>query len=640
VVNASGRSQPLPPSGDAGWADETALDVEMVAAICPNCRIVLFEANSSSLASLGAAENSAARVARFISNSWSGSDFPGESRYDALYFSHPGVAVTVASGDYRYAAGYPASSQLVTSIGGTYLYPDSTGSPGTARGWSEVAWSGQSSGAGTGTQSGCSAGEPKPAWQSDPGCANRTENDVAAVADAQGGVAFYSSAVDCGGICRAFGTSVATPIIAAVYALAGTPRAGTFPAQYPYLHPAGLHHVTSGADGTCEASRRYLCDAAHSLPGGYNGPGGLGTPAGTAAFTAPAAGSMVSVINPGSYDLTAGRTYHLPAIKAYDSAAGSALTFSAAGLQAGMSISPSTGAISGTPAASDATVKVTARDHSGSKATVTFRVVAVASLLGRYHPGRGEVRLGLPGMCLDDKGNQTANGNPVQVWHCLDDWAQRWSFAPGGAPGGTGELRLGSRCLDSGSQPAAAGPAAGLWPCTGAISQQWLITGEGGELYNPATRMCLNDPGGARDGSQVGIAPCHETPLETWTLPASPITSGVAGKCADGSDGSRAVIRSCDATGGQQFTLGPDGTLRIAGKCLNVTGGSGGDGTPVQLANCDGATSEVFRVTAFGMLHNPGSGKCLTDPGDSAADGTQLVIEDCYGLPGQVWAVS
>jgi len=640
ILNQFGRSQPLPAADDPGWSDETALDVEMVAAICPNCRIVLLEASSSSLASLGTAENSAARLARFVSNSWSGSDFPGESRYDTRYFDHPGVAITVASGDFRYAAGYPASSQLVTSVGGTYLYQDSTGGQGTARGWSEVAWSGQSSGPGTGTQSGCSAGEPKPAWQSDPGCANRTENDVAAVASAQGGVAFYSSGIDCGGICQAFGTSVATPVIAATYALAGTPRAGTFPAEYPYLDPAGLHRVTSGADGSCEAGRRYLCDDADSLGNGYNGPDGLGTPNGTAAFTAPAHRNMVSVINPGTYDLSAGLVYHLPAIRAYDSASAARLTFSATGLPRGMSVSPSTGVISGTPAAVDATVRVTARDQAGASSTVTFGIVAVRSLLARYHPGRGEVRLGLGGMCLDDRGNQTRKGNPVQVWRCQDDAAQRWSFQPGGGPGGTGELRVDGRCLGIEGQARQPGSVARLSPCTGYASQQWLITGETGELYNPASRMCLNDPGGARDGGQVGIAPCHETRQEAWTLPASPIISGMTGRCAGDLDGSRVGIQPCDGTSGQRFTLGLDHTLRIAGKCLSISGGSADDGTPVRLWDCDGAASEVFRVAAFGQLHNPGSGKCVADPRDSMASGTQLTIEDCYGRPGEIWAVS
>ncbi|MFE4872327.1 peptidase S8, partial [Streptomyces sp. NPDC056682] len=65
---------------------------------------------------------------------------------------------------------------------------------------------------------------------------------------------------------------------ASVYALAGTPAAGTTPASYPYAHPGSLNDVTSGANGSCS---NYLCKAGT----GYDGPTGLGTPNGTAAFT-------------------------------------------------------------------------------------------------------------------------------------------------------------------------------------------------------------------------------------------------------------------------------------------------------------------------------------------------------------------
>ena len=268
---------------------------------------------------------------------------------------------------------------------------------------------------------------------------------------------------------------------------------------------------------------------------------------------------------------------------------------------------------------------------------MTFRIVAVASLLGGYHPGRGEVRLGLPAMCLDDRGNGTAKGNPVQAWSCTDDLAQRWTFQPGGEPGGTGELRLGPRCLAIEGQARQPGSVVGLWPCTGYASQQWLITGETGELYNPAAGMCLDAPGGTVSGRQADITPCRQASQQAWTLPASPVMSGIAGKClADGG----ARISTCDGSSRQKFTLGLGSTIEIAGKCLSVAGGSASDGTAVQPSDCDGRTSEVFRVSAFGQLHNPASGKCLADPGNSAANGTHLVIEDCYGLPGEIWAVS
>ena len=187
IVNQNGQTSPLPvvdPTG--GWEVEESLDLDMVSAICPNCRIVLVEANSTSLTDLGAAEDTAVGSgAKFISDSWDGPDGYGSSAYDP-YFNHPGVAITVAAGDDGFGATYPAASQFVTSVGGTSLVP----APGTARGWTESAW--------TGTGSGCSPSSPSPRGRPSTtplagGCLNRTDNDVSAVADPNTPVWLYDS---------------------------------------------------------------------------------------------------------------------------------------------------------------------------------------------------------------------------------------------------------------------------------------------------------------------------------------------------------------------------------------------------------------------------------------------------------------
>jgi hypothetical protein len=267
-VNENGQASPLPAAaGATGWATEEALDIEMVAATCPNCRILLVEANSASIADLGTAVNSAVTLgAKYVSNSYGSAEYSGETSSDSSYYNHPGVAVTAAAGDYGYGVSYPAASQDVVSVGGTTL--NSAANP---RGWTETAWSGSGSG--------CSAYEPKPSWQTDTGCARRTDNDVAAVADPNTGVAVYDT-YDQGGWLEVGGTSVASPIIASTYALAGVPAAGTYPASYLYAHPASLNDITSGSDGTCTPA--YLCTAGP----GYDGPTGMGTPNGTGAFTA------------------------------------------------------------------------------------------------------------------------------------------------------------------------------------------------------------------------------------------------------------------------------------------------------------------------------------------------------------------
>lgn len=275
ILNQNGQASPLPTdAGSNGWDVEESLDLDMVSAICPNCNVMLVEANSAGIADLGPAVNAAvADGADYVSNSYIGAESSQDASDDKDYYDHPGVAITAAGGDDGYGVGYPAASQYVTSVGGTSLSTSSS-----SRGWSETVWGSSSGGEGTG--SGCSADDPKPSWQTDTGCSKRTDNDVAAVADPNTGVAVYDSYSE-GGWLELGGTSAASPIIAAVYALAGPPASGSDPASYPYSDPSGLNDVTSGSDGSC--SPAYLCTAAV----GYDGPTGLGTPNGVSAFTAP-----------------------------------------------------------------------------------------------------------------------------------------------------------------------------------------------------------------------------------------------------------------------------------------------------------------------------------------------------------------
>jgi hypothetical protein len=273
------------PQPDAGWSGEIALDLDMVSAVCPECSILLVEADAPDLDSLGTAENTAVTLgAGYVSNSWGASENAVGEVSGEAYFKHPGVAITVSTGDYGYGYGpsFPATLPYVTAVGGTSLSRDS----GTARGWSETAW--------TGAGSGCSAYQAKPSFQTDRGCAKRAEADVSAVADPSTGVTVYNTYQD-GGWGVYGGTSASAPIIAATYALAGTPGPTTYPAAYPYAHTGALNDVTTGTNGTC--SPAYLCTSGT----GYDGPTGFGTPNGTAAFTTGPYGELTGkVTDPGT----------------------------------------------------------------------------------------------------------------------------------------------------------------------------------------------------------------------------------------------------------------------------------------------------------------------------------------------------
>ena len=259
------------PKRDGGWALEISLDVQVAHAACPSCKILLVEASSNSFSNLLAGEDYATAHATVVSNSWGGSESSSETGYDS-HFKRPGIPITVSSGDNGYGVEYPASSQYVTAVGGTTLNVNADNSRA-----SETAWNGAGSG--------CSAYEPKPSWQTDTGCAKRAVADVSADADPKTGAAIYDSTPYCTflffncttGWYQVGGTSLAAPLVASVYALAGN-GTGTSFGSFPYANASSLYDVTSGSNGTCTVA--YLCTAGP----GYDGPTGLGSPSGTGGF--------------------------------------------------------------------------------------------------------------------------------------------------------------------------------------------------------------------------------------------------------------------------------------------------------------------------------------------------------------------
>jgi len=269
------------PIPDAGWAGEISLDLDMVSAICPNCKILLVEATTNSGSNLYTAVNEAATLgATEMSNSWGLTESFG-SIAQSNNFNHPGIPITASTGDDGYGGGvsFPAVSQFVTAVGGTNLVADSLNS----RGWTETAWG--PGGAGGGTGSGCSSYITKPVWQTDTGCLKRIVADVSAVADPATAVWVYNTYQD-NIWARYGGTSASSPIIAAVYAIAGNASTVVY-GSYPYTHTGSLFDVTSGTNnfGTCNTGEpSYFCNAVV----GYDGPTGLGTPNGaTGAFIQP-----------------------------------------------------------------------------------------------------------------------------------------------------------------------------------------------------------------------------------------------------------------------------------------------------------------------------------------------------------------
>ncbi len=309
VINQKGDESPLP-ANEGGWAVEITIDVQMAHAICQNCHILLVEAEGPENSDLSAGVNAAlAAGATEISNSYDSGEAEAEAAAEELElneqaYDHPGTVITASSGDCGYrdqatiepsgeckdlpsAVPFPAVSPDVVAVGGTEL-TESGGS------WTSAVW-----GDGGG---GCSSIFTAPAWQNGPlGVSNwsdtkcgsfRLSADVSAEADPYTGVAVYDSTVDEreSGWLVYGGTSVASPIVAGEFGLAGGAGGVSYPAKTLYGHlgqAAALYDVTSGANGSCAGATS--CEAAV----GYDGPSGVGSPLGLAAF-APTSGTPAS----------------------------------------------------------------------------------------------------------------------------------------------------------------------------------------------------------------------------------------------------------------------------------------------------------------------------------------------------------
>ena len=259
--------------GFTGWEPEAALDLAMASAACPECHIMLVSAEDESWKALGAAVNyAAAHGATEISNSYGLAEETceaecGEAEAD---WDHPGIFVSVSSGDYGYdndgaggsSPSFPAVLPTVAAVGGTALKK-----AGGERGFTEKVWGER----GFGTGSGCSSTWAKPAWQKDGSCPGRMTNDVAAVAACKTPVSVYDSTE--GGWIDLCGTSVSSPLVAGIEAHASA-SSRALPGGEAFYTEGTLFDVRSGKNGRCPV--KYFC---HGIAG-YDGPTGNGSPDG------------------------------------------------------------------------------------------------------------------------------------------------------------------------------------------------------------------------------------------------------------------------------------------------------------------------------------------------------------------------
>lgn len=261
---------------DAGWALETALDVEWAHAIAPEANIVLVEASSDSLQSLFGAVRYASTLSgvSVISMSWGTSEFSTEADYDGDFSTpsgHTGITYVAASGDDGAYTGvmYPAASPDVLAVGGTTLTLSSSGTYGSESGWD-------------GSTGGLSLYESEPSYQSSALASvglndgARAVPDVSFNADPSTGYAVYDSVSYYGqsGWFDVGGTSAAAPAWAGLVAItdqglaasgSGTLTTSTLLNELYSLPSSDFNDVTNGSNG-------------YSATAGYDLVTGLGTP--------------------------------------------------------------------------------------------------------------------------------------------------------------------------------------------------------------------------------------------------------------------------------------------------------------------------------------------------------------------------
>ena len=415
----------------------------------------------------------------------------------------------------------------------------------------------------------------------------------------------------------------------------GTSRFGQFPLWVPYWTTASRPVITHGW-----SNYTFWQYSSAGTVNGINAPGNVDLDRMNPA--------VIPLLEPGSQTSTAGASVDLQ-IRLAAKVAGQKVSYTAAGLPPGLSISP-TGQITGWPAATGTySVTVTASDSAGQSGSVAFGWTVGP---GKNAGSTGLVQLDLGSMCLTVPHDGSATGTPAEIKVCSGTSAQTWTYALDGT------LRINNQCL---TIPAAdQGTVLKLEQCASTAAQQWhmvfprglnpALGGRRTALVNPWSGMCLADPGYSQDnGTKVVLWPCNGYADQSWTLPPGPVMSGLAGMCLDDSgdlaaDQTKADIWSCNGSAAQAWQAQADGTVRINGKCLDVAGGAKTGDSPVDLFSCNGTQAQQWRLVPSGsgvMLVNPGSGMCLADPTDATVDGTQLVINPCTTSdPGMSWRVS
>jgi hypothetical protein len=255
--------------------------------------------------------------------------------------------------------------------------------------------------------------------------------------------------------------------------------------------------------------------------------------------------------------------------------------------------------------------------------------------------------------CVELAAGTQANGTVIQINTCATTGKQAWVIQPGGviayAPNN-------AYCVTATANGTALGTLIELFTCNGSTGQTWEVLSNG-SIMNPHSGKCIDDPSGSiTTGTQLQLYTCNGTVAQTWSSSVRPdeapqmgtIVSTGSGLCvqnAGGSassagsttSGSQAQAGTCNGFLSQQLTFQPDGTITVAGLCLNNNGGNTTDGNAINFATCNGTGAQVWAHPDTGAIRNPATGKCIQG---STTSGAQLQLFTCDLASHQAWVYS
>jgi hypothetical protein len=268
--------------------------------------------------------------------------------------------------------------------------------------------------------------------------------------------------------------------------------------------------------------------------------------------------------------------------------------------------------------------------------------------LGGHDEGQGGD--GIAAMCVDDAGDSTTAGSPVEFETCTNAAEQNWTVQSGG------NIEVNGLCLDTAGQATPSGTKVEVNTCGSSATQVWT-QGTGNTLINKASGLCLTDPSASTtDGTVLDITACSAGTDQVWPLPSAPPPASltptgtiysadehsiaqpacITDNGNSKTSGTAAIMSSCYGSPAMEATIESNGNIEIDGLCLDTAGEATASGTQVVLNTCGTSATQIWTQGSGYELNNSGAaGLCLNI--SSPDNGSTIDIASCTDQNTQQW---